>query len=62
MKNESFRDWRLEKGLSIDQIHDKTGLETSTISKWDVYPDREPRKVYRKILIKKFPDCPLAYL
>ena len=59
-KKESFREWRRRLGISVEQFARETKLCFSSVSKLDVYPDRVPREVYRNIIKKKYPLCPLV--
>ena len=59
-KKVSFRVWRKKNGLSVEKFARQVDIPFSTVSKFDVFPDRIPREVYRKMIARKFSDCPLA--
>ena len=59
-KKVSFRVWRKKNGLSVEKFSRAVDIPFSTASKFDVFPDRVPREVYRKMIAKKFPERPLA--
>ena len=59
-KKISFRVWRKKNGVSVEKFARAVDIPFSTASKFDVFPDRVPREVYRKMIARKFPSCPLA--
>lgn len=60
MKKQSFREWRRKEGLSVEQFAIKVGVSFSSVSKWDVFPDRNPRGFHARAIRRKYPECPLA--
>ena len=59
-KKVSFRVWRKKNGISVEKFAREMDIPFSTISKFDCFPKRVPREVYRKMIAKVFPECPLA--
>ena len=59
-KKESFREWRRRLNISVEEFARETKLCFSSVSKYDVYPDRKPREVYNQIIKRKYPLCPLV--
>ena len=59
-KKQTFREWRRRLDISVEGFSRTVDIPFSTISKLDCYPDRKPRAVYRKMIAKKYPLCPLA--
>ena len=59
-KKKTFREWRRRLDISVEEFAQVVDIPFSTVSKFDVFPDRVPRKVYRKMIARKYPLCPLA--
>ncbi len=59
-KKMTFREWRRRLDISVEEFARTVDIPFSTVSKLDVFPKRVPREVYRKMIAKKFPLCPLA--
>ena len=60
MKTMTFKAWRKKKKLTIDDIHDITGISTSTLWSWDADASKLPRKALIAQLKFKYEDAPFG--
>ncbi len=58
-KKKTFKEWRKNKGLRVEDIALKTGINFSTVARWDE-GNVHPIDIIRRELAKHYPDCPLA--
>lgn len=52
------REWMVKRKITVRTIADATGIDWGTCARWITF-GRTPRSLYRKVLLKHFPDFPI---
>lgn len=59
-KPRTFRMWRKDNGIKLEEFARKVNMKNSTVGKYDEDPDRRPQDANHDKIVAVYPDCPLV--